>query len=324
MPWAGGPDVRVLVVMDPVATVDEATDTSFALMLAAQRAGHDVFHAAASDVFVGEGRCQAIGRPATMAEGTGRCIDLGAPAALDLTYDVDAVLVRTDPPFDVGYLRLTWLLDGLRGTTPVLNDPRGLRQANEHLYALRFPDLIPETLVSADRTLLLRFADEHGAVVLKPVDGHAGRGVHTLVAGDRNARAIVDTLTVRGSTHVVAQRFLDGVYAGDKRILLLDGRPLGAINRVPSGGDFRANLGLGGHVEAVPLDDRDHRIVEVLAPSLREDGLWFVGIDVIDGYLSEVNVTSPTGIRQLSSLTGRRVEDDVVVALEALVATARV
>lgn len=249
-------------------------------------------------------------------------LGLGEATDVDLA-TVDAVLVRRDPPFDTAYLHLTLLLDLVADATLVVNSPRGMRQANEKLYALRFPDVSPPTVVTADRERLLAFAATHGAAVVKPIDGHGGRSVLVVRPGDENASSILDTVTVRGTVPVVAQRYLPGVRDGDKRILLLDGEPLGAILRRPTGDDFRANICVGGAVEAVDLGDDDRRIIDAMAPALRSDGLHFVGIDVVDGHLTEVNVTSPTGLRQLCELSGDRSDLAVVRWLERQVGTAR-
>lgn len=302
----------LVFVMDPVEGLSQQYDTSLALMRAARQGGHRVWHCRPSGLSLRNGRVWALARPVDFAPGP----SLGTPRDLDL-HRADAVLVRTDPPFDRGYLATTLLLEHLRGDTLLVNDPRGLREANEKLYACRFPDLMPATLVSAEPARLLAFAGEHAhGAVLKPLFGHGGRGVLTLDPGDRNARAIADTMTEGGRVAVMAQAFLPEVAAGDKRILLLDGHPLGAVLRRPPPGDFRANLGLGGHPCAAPLDADDLRIVERLAPALRADGLYFTGIDVIAGRLSEVNVTSPTGLVQLNALTGARHDLTVIAWLE--------
>ena len=305
----------VVVIMDGPETVDPDTDTSFAMMLAAQERDHVVWHCGAADVSIVDGSVHATARPATIDESSHTPLQLAEAVDLDLS-EVDAVLIRTDPPFDVAYLRLTLILDSLDGTTLVVNSPRGLRDANEKLYALRFPEVTPPTIVTADSSRLIAFASEHGGAVVKPIEGHGGRGVLALMPGDRNAPSIIDTVTHRGRVPVVAQRFLPGIVKGDKRILLLDGEPLGGVLRLPTETDFRANICVGGSVEAVDLDDADHRIIDALAPTLRADGLFFVGIDVIDGLLSEVNVTSPTGLRQLGALSGTRPDLDVITWLE--------
>lgn len=305
----------IVVIMDGPETVDPETDTSFALMLAAQERGHRVWHCGSRDVSLIDGRVRATARAARTNESSTTPLRLGEVTNLDLG-EADVVLIRPDPPFDLAYLHLTLLLDALDGTTLVVNSPRGLRDANEKLYACRFPEATPATIVTADAETLLTFAAEHGAAVVKPIEGHGGRGVLMVRPGDPNAPSIIDTLTERGRVPIVAQRFLEGVRDGDKRILLLDGEPLGAILRMPTDEDFRANICVGGSVAAVELDDADRRIIGTIAPSLRADGLVFAGIDVIDGHLSEVNVTSPTGLRQLGRLTGTRPDLEVVAWLE--------
>ena len=305
----------IVVIMDGPETVDPDTDTSFGMMLAAQERDHRVWHCDATDVSLVDGRVRATARPAALDEASPTPLLLGQPADLDLT-DVDVVIVRTDPPFDLAYLRLTLVLDALVGTTLVVNAPRGLRDANEHVYGCRFPEVTPPTIVTADPARLLAFADEQGGAVIKPIEGHGGRGVMAVRPGDQNAPSIVDTMTGRGTIAVMAQTFLDDITAGDKRILLLDGDPLGAILRRPTDEDFRANICVGGTAEAVDLDDADRRIIDRIAPALRDDGLVFVGIDVIDGRLTEVNVTSPTGLRQLGRLTGTRPDITFVQWLE--------
>lgn len=306
----------VVVIMDGPETVSAATDTSVGLMLAAQERDHRVWHCSPSSVSLIDGRVRATANPVTVDESAGPPLALGDPVDLDLTA-VDVVLVRVDPPFDVAYLHLTLVLDGLVGSTLVVNSPRGLRDANEKLYAGRLPELMtPPTIVTADAPRLTAFAADHGAAVLKPVDGHGGRGVLVVRPDDPNTPSIIDTLTRRGRVPVVAQRFLEEIEQGDKRILLLDGEPLGAILRRPTAEDFRANVCVGGAVEAAELDEADHRIVEALVPLLKADGLTFVGIDVIDGLLIEINVTSPTGLRQLCRLSGSRPDLDVVRWIE--------
>ena len=305
----------VAVIMGGPETVDADTDTSFGLMLAAEERGHRVWHCLPSAVSLIDGRVWATASPTLLQDGSETPVRLGEPIDLDLT-TIDAVLVRLDPPFDLAYLHLTLLLDALVDTTTVVNAPRGLRDVNEKLYATRFPDLTPPTVVTAAPDRLLAFAAEHGGAVAKPIDGHGGRGVLILRPGDANAPSIIDLLTERGRVPIMAQRFLDAISDGDKRILLLDGEPLGAILRRPTEQDFRANVCVGGSVEAAELDHDDRHIVDRLAPALRADGLAFVGIDVIGGRLSEVNVTSPTGLRQLTRLSGRRPDLDVIRWIE--------
>ncbi len=305
----------VVVVMDGPETVDPVTDTSFGLVAAAVERGHRCWHCGPADLSFDAGTVVAAVRRMHPDASATDPLGLGEHGVLDLA-GADVVLVRLDPPFDARYLHLTLLLDLVAERTLVVNTPRALRDANEKLYTLRFPDLIPPTVVTAERGRLLDFARDCGAAVLKPIDGHGGRGVLVVRPGDENADSIIDSLTVRGSRPVLAQRYLPGVRRGDKRILLLDGEPLGAILRRPSGDDFRANICVGATVEATDLDDDDRRIAAAMAPALRADGLAFVGIDIVDARLTEVNVTSPTGLRQLGALTGGRPDLTVVRWLE--------
>jgi len=311
----------LVIVMNGPDTVDPATDTSFALIVAAGERGHRTWHCDASDVEWFDGSVTARVRSAEPDPDATPCLRLGEERRLDLSA-VDAVLVRTDPPFDAAYLHLTLLLDLVTDRTLVVNAPRGLRDANEKLYACRFSGVMPPTIVTSDAATLLAFAREQGAAVLKPIGGHGGRGVLALRPADDNAPSIVDTLTDRGRTVVMAQQFLENVAAGDKRILLLDGEPLGGVLRVPTDVDFRANICVGGSTVASEIEPSDQRIIDAIAPALRADGLYFVGLDVIDGHLTEVNVTSPTGITQIAALSGTRPDLDVIRWIERRVGTA--
>ena len=305
----------IVVIMDGPETINPETDTTYALMLAAEEREHRTWHCQAGDIELNESRVWARARRARADEGAALPLRLDSPERLDLT-TVDAVLVRTDPPFDSSYLHLTLLLDHLVNDTLVVNAPRGLRDANEKLYVCRFPEITPPMIVTSDADQLTAFSQEHGGAVLKPIGGHGGRGVMVLHPRDQNAPSIIDTLTSRGRTPVVAQQFIENVASGDKRILLLDGNPLGAVLRLPTESDFRANICVGGQAVAAEVNENDLRIIDRIAPSLRADGLVFVGIDVIDGHLTEINVTSPTGIQQLGRLTGTRPAHDVISWLE--------
>jgi glutathione synthase len=304
--------------MDPVETVIPARDSSLAVLTAAEARGHEVHHCLATDVSYVDGALQALTSRAASDPKSDHGMSLGPQKLRPLRW-FDVAFIRTDPPFDHDYLTLTLLLEHARDELVIVNDPRGLREANEHLYSLRFPGLCPSTIVSANRRSITEFISACDGAVLKPVDGHAGRGVVRLLPTDPNINSIVDTMTSRGRRAIVVQQYLPKVHHGDKRILLLDGRPLGAILRVPTPDDFRATIARGD-VLAADLTAEDRRIVETIAPALRRDGLWFVGIDVIDGYLTEVNVTSPTGLCQLAELTGSDPSTTVVATLEALVA----
>jgi glutathione synthase len=235
-----------------------------------------------------------------------------------LLENVDAVLMRKDPPFDSNYLWATQLLELARDRTLLVNDPSALRDANEKLYALHFLSCMPDTLVTSDKDRIKAFTNEVGGrAVLKPLSGAGGEGVFLLKNDDLNVNAIIETVTHAGKRVAMVQRFLPDVVKGDKRILLLDGEPLGAILRVPQKDDVRSNIHVGGTVVGAQLDDDDRRIVETLAPRLRADGLVFVGLDVIGGRLTEVNVTSPTGIQQMSRLTSTNLSSRVIDWIEA-------
>ena len=313
--------MRIVVIMDPVRTVQVDADTSFALMLAAQARGHRVDHCLIHDVFLDGGRAGAHVRQATMDRGAASPVSLGAAERVFFD-EVDAVLVRKDPPFDSAYLYATLVLERAREQTFVVNDPRGLRDANEKIYAANFAELMPATLVSSNAKQIREFTEAQGGrAVLKPLDGAGGEGVFLLDGADLNFNAIVEALTKNGSRLAMAQRFLPAVSVGDKRILLLDGEPLGAILRVPAKGDVRSNIHVGGSVVSAKLDEADQKIIATVAPRLRKDGLYFVGLDVIGGHLTEVNVTSPTGIQQMERLDGVDYSARVLTWLESRVAS---
>ncbi len=302
--------LRLLVVMDPPSTVLVDADTSFALMEAAEARGHRVDHALITDLCAevepasGQRRAGVRSRRARCSRDPSRPPITLLDEERAWLADYDAVLVRKDPPFDANYLWATQVLELARGETLIVNDPRGLREANEKLYALHFPSVMPRTLVSSDRRELLAFLREHGKIVLKPLSGAGGDGVFLVTEGDLNTNAIIETVTTLGRRLAMAQEFLPAVARGDKRVLVLDGEPLGGLLRVPKAGDVRSNIHVGGSVERAPLDADDLRIVEAVRDRLRADGLYFVGLDVIGGKLTEVNVTSPTGIQQMSRFDG--------------------
>lgn len=308
--------MRLLFVMDPVDTVIVDEDTSFAIMWEAQQRGHRVDHCLVQDVELIDGRCRACVRPATMQKVADAPVVLGEPELVDVA-ELDVVFVRKDPPFDDAYLWLTLCLERVRGQTLVVNDPAGLRAANEKLYAAHFPELMPRTLVAADKGRIKAFVkDVGGRAVIKPVDGHGGHGIFALGLDDPNLNAHIETVTHNGARVAMVQAFIDEVSKGDKRILLMDGEVLGAILRVPQGGDLRSNIHVGGRVVHTEIDAADRRIIDTMRERMKRDGLVFVGLDVIGGKLTEVNVTSPTGIQQMSRLSGTNCEAPVLEWLE--------
>lgn len=306
--------MRFLVVMDAIERVDVDKDTTFGFLLASQARGHDAYYCAAEDLYFGPdgpaARCAQLEvwcRP----EDFYRADD---PVDLPLSA-FDSVWMRKDPPVEWIYLHATFLLDN--ADTLVVNSPTGLREANEKLYGLRFPELGPETCVTNDAGRIRSWLESRKEpLVVKPVDGHGGIGVFVLTPGDRNVNSILETITDEGRKWVVAQAYLPAARDGDKRIILLDGEPLGAIMRVPKGDDNRGNIHVGGTVEPATLTPREIEICDAVGPRLAADGLWFVGLDVIGDRLTEVNVTSPTGIREVKDLGGADIGDAYVAWVE--------
>ncbi len=296
--------MRFVFVMDPLSTVHHLKDTTFAFIRAAQERGHESYHCLPRDISIAGGAAHARVHQ-VLVHDTPPYIgfDLERGRQSVPLVDVDAVFIRKDPPFDRGYLYLTLALERARGGPLLVNDPRGLRDANEKLYALNFPEWTPRTIVTSDVDEIHAFARELGGAVIKPLDGAGGSGVLRLDPADKNARAIVDMLTGEGRRLAMVQEYLPAVVQGDKRILLLDGEPLGAILRVPRGDDLRSNIHVGGSVVPAEITPREHAMIRAIAPRLRADGLVFVGLDVIGERLTEVNVTSPTGIQEMSRFT---------------------
>jgi glutathione synthase len=307
--------MRFLFVMDPAQTMHPQKDTSFAFMRGAQARGHQCLHCLPRQIFNKGRQVFAAAQPITVSDSMPH-ITLGEPTTLPLSL-LAAVFVRKDPPFDTDYLHLTHQLELARNDTLIINDPRALRDANEKLFAMEFSEHMPQTLVSADPEQLLSFMTEVGGkAVIKPLDGAGGSGVVALTTGDRNNRAVVDLLTNYGTRLAMVQQFLPAVFEGDKRVFLLDGLVIGAIRRVPRPDDIRANIHVGGQVQAMTLTAKEQRMAEDLGRRLREMGLWFVGLDVIAEHLIEVNVTSPTGIQELGRLNGTQPEMQVIEWVE--------
>jgi glutathione synthase len=307
--------MRFVYVMDPMDRVLPDKDTTFAFQRAAQARGHVNLHCEPRDLFAKDGDLFARVRQLTVSDVSPH-VTFGKPSDIRVA-DAEAVFIRKDPPFDASYLYTTLLLERVRGRTIVLNDPRGLRDANEKLYALNFARWMPRTLVTSFEDEMFAFVKSVGGrAVIKPLDLAGGSGVMILDANDKNARAIVQLLTEEGRRLAMVQEFLPDVSKGDKRVLLLEGKPLGAINRIPRADEFRSNIHVGGSVEPTKLTDHELEMVADVAPRLLSDGLVFVGLDVIGGKLTEVNVTSPTGIQQLSRHLARDVAADVIQWVE--------
>ncbi len=308
--------MRFVFLMDTLDRVTPDKDTTFAFIEAAEARGHEPLHCLAADLGVRRGRVFARVRGVRTSAADPR-ISLTGERREVWVDEVDAVFIRKDPPFDQAYLYATLLLEHVGRGPVIVNAPRGLRDANEKLYAMHFQAWTPATLVSADRDAIFAFVgDVGGEAVIKPLDGAGGSGVMMLRRGDKNAKAIVDLLTAEGQRLAMVQEFLPAVTKGDKRVLLLDGEPLGAIMRVPQGDDLRSNIHVGGSVEPAELTERERALVAAIAPRLSADGLIFVGLDVIGERLTEVNVTSPTGIQELGRFTGTKPSDRVIAWVE--------
>ena len=296
--------LRVAVQMDPLDHVNIAGDSTFALMLGAAARGYDLWHYLARDLSWEAGRVRARARPVEVRRVAGDHFTAGGPLTLDLADDIDVVLMRQDPPFDIAYITATHLLERLAGNTLVINDPVAVRNAPEKLFVLDYADLMPETLITRSLEETLAFRAKYGAVVLKPLHGNAGAAVFKLGADDGNLPALVELFGHVWPEPFMVQRFLARVSDGDKRIVLIDGEVAGALNRIPRTGEIRSNLAVGGRAAATELTPREREICARLGPALKQRRLVFVGIDVIDGMLTEINVTSPTGIVSIDAFNG--------------------
>jgi glutathione synthase len=295
--------LNVAVQMDPIERINIRGDSTFALLLEAQQRGHRLAYYTPDRLAMQDGRVFATVRPLAVHDVEGSHSTLGEEARVELS-SFDVVLMRQDPPFDLAYITATHLLERIHPKTLVVNDPASVRNAPEKVFVMLFPRLMPPTLVTRDLAEIKTFRAEHGDIVMKPLYGHGGGAVFRLAREDLNFGSLYDLFAVTFREPWVVQTFLPAVKHGDKRIILVDGEFAGAVNRVPAAEDLRSNMVRGGAAEATELTPREREICATLAPALRERGLLFVGIDVIDGYLTEINVTSPTGIRAVAKVGG--------------------
>jgi glutathione synthase len=305
--------MRVAVQMDPIETINIGGDSSFALMLEAQARGATLIHYMADDLSAENGRVRAKARPLKVINQAGAHYEwLGDPRTVDLADEADVVLMRQDPPFDMGYITATHLLEQIQDRVLVVNDPAEVRNAPEKLFVLRFPDLMPPTLVTKSLEEAMDFRARHGAIVVKPLYGNAGTAVFLIDKNDGNLPALVELFSSVWREPFMVQAFLPSVAEGDKRIVLVDGEPAGAINRLPKKGEIRSNLAAGGSAKGVPLSERDKWICNEVGPSLKAKGLIFVGLDVIGDFLTEINVTSPTCVRELDAAFNLDIAGDLM------------
>ena len=308
--------MKIAFQMDPIDPIDINADSSFRLAEEAQARGHELFYYTPDKLAYQAGKITARGWPLTVQRIVGDHFRLGDETTVDLA-GFDVVWLRQDPPFDMSYITTTHLLDRIHPDTLVVNDPFWVRNYPEKLLVLDFPDLTPPTTIARDLDTIRAFKDLHGDVILKPLYGNGGAGVFRLREDDRNLASLHELFTSISREPLIVQKFLPDVSNGDKRIILVDGEPVGAINRVPAPGETRSNMHVGGRPEKIGLTARDHEICAAIGPLLREKGQVFVGIDVIGDYLTEINLTSPTGIQELERFDGINVAAKIWAAIEA-------
>ncbi len=308
--------LTVAIQMDPIETINIDADSTFVLALEAQRRGYRLFHYLPTDLSLWQGRVTACVRPLTVRREAGNHATLGSFEQINLA-DVDVVLLRQDPPFDMAYITTTHLLERIHPKTLVVNDPRHVRNAPEKILVTEFTDLTPPTLITWDRGQIAAFRKEYKDIIVKPLFGNGGAGVFHIRPDDENLNSLLDMFEQASREPVIVQKYLPEVRQGDKRIILVDGKPLGALNRVPASGEARSNLHVGGRAEKTTLTRREQEICEAIGPLLSKRGLIFVGIDVIGDYLTEINVTSPTCLQEIARFDGTHIERDIWDAIES-------
>ena len=308
--------LKVALQMDPVQTINIDGDSTFALGLEAQRRGHTLFYYEPKHLSMRDGRVFARGHELALRREAGNHFSLGSAEVVNLA-DLDVVLLRQDPPFDMSYITTTHMLELVHPKTLVVNDPSEVRNAPEKLFATRFEGLLPPTLISRDAEEIKAFRAEFDDIIVKPLFGNGGAGVFRLREGDENLASLLEMFSSINREPVIVQKYLKDVRKGDKRIILIDGKPAGAINRVPAEGEARSNMHVGGRPEKSLLTKREQEICEMIGPELKRRGLIFVGIDVIGDFLTEINVTSPTGIQEIDRFDGSNLASLVWDAIEA-------
>jgi len=308
--------LKVAIQMDHVASIDIAGDSTFVLALEAQRRGHQLYHYEPHQLVMESDRVTAEVEPLEVRREADCHYTLGEARVMDLA-DADVVLLRQDPPFDMAYITTTHLLERVHPDTLVVNDPAEVRNAPEKLFVTHFPEFMPPTLIASDPDRIRAFRDEHKDIILKPLYGNGGAGVFHVPPGDENLNALLEMFTERSREPVIAQAYLADVRTGDKRIILIDGEVAGATNRIPQEGEARSNMHVGGQAVKSALTERELEICAAIGPELKARGMIFVGIDVIGGYMTEINVTSPTGLQEINGFDGVCLEADIWDAIEA-------
>ena len=308
--------LNIAIQMDHISTVSIAGDTSFALSLEAQRRGHKLFHYTPDRLSMLGGKVFASVEEMSVRDEKGSHFTLGEPVRTDLS-EMDVILLRQDPPFDMNYITTTHILERIHPQTLVVNDPAWVRNSPEKIFVTEFPDLMPETLITRDAGEVAAFRKEHGDIIIKPLYGNGGAGIFHLKDDDRNLASLLEMFAQMFREPYIVQRYLKDVRKGDKRIILIEGEPVGAINRVPAEHDSRSNMHVGGRAEKTDLTEREREICARIGPSLRERGFILVGIDVIGDYMTEINVTSPTGVREVKRFGGADIASLFWDAVEA-------
>ena len=307
--------LAVAIQMDPVAGIDIDADSTFVLGLEAQKRGYALFHYLPQDLVFKQGRLYALVRPLELRREQGNHFSLGAPEAIDLA-TIDVVLMRQDPPFDMAYITATHLLQHIHPETLVVNDPVNVRNAPEKLFVTHFDEVMPPTLITSNQDEIVAFRARHKDIIVKPLFGNGGTGVFHVKPEDENLNALLELFTELYREPIIVQRYVPEVREGDKRIILIDGVPVGAVLRVPAAGEARANLHVGARAVKAEITRREREICEAIGPTLKEQGLIFVGIDVIGDYLTEINVTSPTGLQEINRFDDVCLESDIWDAIE--------
>jgi len=307
--------LRVAIQMDPIENVNIDGDSSFVMGLSAEARGHKLWHYHPRQLSLRNGVAVARARPMTLRRKKGDHFTLGDEEVIKLS-SMDVVLMRQDPPFDMSYITATHILESVHPKTLVVNDPVHVRNAPEKLFVTHFPALMPPTVITSDRQEILAFRAEHKDIIVKPLFGNGGAGVFHITPGDENLGALLELFTQLYREPIIVQRYLPEVRQGDKRIILIDGEPVGAINRVPAAGEARSNMHVGGRPEQAGLTKRDQEICAAIGPALRERGMIFVGIDVIGDFMTEINVTSPTGLQEVNRFEKVVLEDRIWDAIE--------
>jgi glutathione synthase len=306
-------------LMDPLDGIDIEKDTTYVMMREADRRGHALLHFTWRDLYIDNGRVMGRVRSLHLNDSS-ELFSYGEAEDRELK-GVSAIFIRTDPPFDMEYLYVTYLLGLIEKEVFIMNSPRGIREANEKLYSLNFPEIVPENIVTNEPGRLKAFLKEvGGAMVVKPLDACGGLGVFALFKDDKNTNAILEMVTANASRHILAQRYIPEIREGDKRLIVLDGEPVGAVNRVPGADEHRANIHVGALCEKAVVTERDRHICSVVSARFAADGIHFAGLDIIGGLVTEINVTSPTGIQEINTLDNLRLEEAVIDFVESRVA----